>query len=203
MTGDSFIVPPLSWSKIESNALHWRSVLGLETEPYFPVMKVMEKVLANKLSLFDLIIVEKEEMGSAEGYTDPSGKAIYLREDVYRRAWEGERRDRFTAAHELGHWDMHTNLQLARVQPEQNIPVFKQSEPQANQFASELLMPVSFFSADDTPEIVMQRHGVGYQAAANRLSYLQRKGRLFPQKNKDLRISPQTSIFPAGQGASW
>lgn len=69
---------------------------------FFPIMEVLEKVLDNKLNFFDLIIVENQEMGSAEGYTDQLGKAIYLREDVYRRAWEGEPRDRFTAAHELG-----------------------------------------------------------------------------------------------------
>lgn len=198
MNGNGFIVPPLSWSKIENNTLKWRSILGLEKEPLFPIMEVLEKVLDNKLNLFDLIIAENQEMGSAEGYTDQSGKAIYLREDVYRRAWEGESRDRFTAAHELGHWDMHTNVQLARVQPEQNVPIFRQSEPQANQFASELLMPARFFSAEDTPETVMLRHGVSYQAAANRLSYLHRKRRLLPQKNKDLRINPQVSTFPAG-----
>ncbi|MBS0986617.1 ImmA/IrrE family metallo-endopeptidase [Acetobacter thailandicus] len=203
MTGYSFVVPPLRWSIIERNALHWRDVLGLEKEPYFPVMEVIEKILCNKMDLFTLTIVEQKEMGRAEGYTSPTGEAIYLREDVYRGACNGVPRDRFTAAHELGHWDMHTNLQLARVQPEENIPAYRQSEPQANQFASELLMPASFFSVDDTPDTVMQRHGVSHYAASNRLSYLQRKGRLHPQKNKGLRISSQTPIFPAGQRARW
>ncbi|MDT8870333.1 ImmA/IrrE family metallo-endopeptidase [Komagataeibacter rhaeticus] len=142
-------------------------------------------------------------MGSAEGYTDPSGKAIYLREDVYRRAWNREPRDRFTASHEFGHWAMHTNLQLARVQPEQNVPVFKQSEPQANQFASELLMPAHFFTENDTIAEVMNRHGVSYQAASHRLDYLRRKGRLLAA-NKGPGNFPQASIFPAGHsGASW
>lgn len=37
---------------------------------FFPIMEVLEKVLDNKLNFFDLIIVENQEMGSAEGYTD-------------------------------------------------------------------------------------------------------------------------------------
>ena len=101
-----------------------------------------------------------------------------LREDVYRGAWEGEVRDRFTAAHELSHWAIHTKIPLARAKPAQKVEAFRLSEPQANQFASELLMPAKFFSKADSVQDVMKRHGVGYQAANNRLEYLHRKGKI-------------------------
>lgn len=35
MNGNGFIVPPLSWSKIENNTLKWRRILGLENDPFF------------------------------------------------------------------------------------------------------------------------------------------------------------------------
>nr|WP_246359728.1 ImmA/IrrE family metallo-endopeptidase [Stakelama sediminis] len=101
-----------------------------------------------------------------------------LREDVYRGAWAGEVRDRFTAAHELAHWAIHTKIPLARATAGQEVPAYRLSEPQANQFASELLMPARFFTILDTVHTVMDRHGVGYKAASNRLEYLNRKGKI-------------------------
>ncbi|WP_130732774.1 ImmA/IrrE family metallo-endopeptidase [Komagataeibacter xylinus] len=178
MSGDSFVVPPKSWNEIERIASRWRSDLSLQNTPYFPIMEVLEKILDNRFGLFTLSPIDTKEMGNAEGYTDPDGKYIYLREDVYRKAWNREHRDRFTAAHEFGHWAMHTGLRLARLEPSQVVPSYKLSEPQANQFASELLMPAKFFSLHDTAEDVMQRHGVGYQAAFHRLNYLRKKGKI-------------------------
>ena len=138
----------------------------------------MEKILDNRLNLFTIIASELSEMGPAEGYTDPDGHFIILREDVYKGAWAGEVRDRFTAAHALAHWALHTNIPLARAMPQQHVPAYRLSEPQANQFASELLMPAMFFTLSDSVEDVMARHGVGYQAASNRLDYLKKKGKI-------------------------
>lgn len=178
MSGQNFIVPARSWDNIEQIAQGWRSKFGLDQTPETPIMEMMEKVLDNRLEAFTLIPMSKAEMGPAEGYTDPDGSRIILREDVYEGAWAGEPRDRFTAAHELAHWAIHTNIPLARATPEQNVKPFRLSEPQANQFASELLMPARFFFRSDTSAIVMERHGVSYQAACNRLDYLRKKGKI-------------------------
>ena len=97
MSGQNFIVPARSWDNIEQVAQGWRSKFGLDDTPYTPIMEMMEKVLDNKLEAFTLIPMSKEEMGPAEGYTDPDGSRIFLREDVYEGAWRGEPRDRFTA----------------------------------------------------------------------------------------------------------
>lgn len=178
MSGQNFIVPARSWDDIEQIAQGWRSKFGLDNVTYTPIMEMMEKVLDNRLEAFTLIPMDSAEMGPAEGYTDPDGEYIWLREDVYKGGWAGEPRDRFTAAHELSHWAIHTKIALARAMPCQKIPAYRLSEPQANQFASELLMPAKFFSSTDTVHVVMARHGVSYKAATNRLEYLQRKGRL-------------------------
>ena len=178
MSGQDFIIPARSWDNIEQTAQGWRSKFGLDQTPYTPIMEMMEKVLDNMLNCFTLIPMDVAEMGPAEGYTDPAGTFIMLREDVYKGAWAGEPRDRFTAAHELSHWAIHTKIPLARAMPGQVVPPYRLSEPQANQFASELLMPARFFSRFDTVHSVMARHGVGYQAAGNRLEYLTGKGKL-------------------------
>lgn len=178
MSGQNFIVPPRSWDNIEQFAQGWRSKFGLDQAPMTPIMDMMERVLDNRLEMFTLIPMSMDEMGPAEGYTDPDGSKIFLREDVYEGAWADEPRDRFTAAHELGHWAMHTNIPLARAKPEQEVKPYRLSEPQANQFASELLMPARFFFWSDTPELVMDRHGVSYQAASHRLNYLRKKGKI-------------------------
>jgi Zn-dependent peptidase ImmA (M78 family) len=178
LSGQNFIVPARSWDNIEQVAQGWRSGFGLDQTPFTPIMQMMEQVLDNRLNCFTLIPVEVEEMGPAEGYTDPDGQFIMLREDVYKGAWRGEVRDRFTAAHELSHWAIHTKIALARAMPGQDVPAFRLSEPQANQFAGELLMPAKFFSRFDTIRDVMERHGVGYQAASHRLDYLTRKRKI-------------------------
>lgn len=178
MSGQNFIVPARSWNNIEQIAQSWRSKFGLDQTPYTPIMEMMEKVLDNKLEVFTLVSMSREEMGPAEGYTDPDGSFIFLREDVYEGAWRGEVRHRFTAAHELAHWAIHTNIPLARARPEQSVPAYRLSEPQANQFASELLMPARFFTLGDDVDDVMERHGVGYQAASHRLNYLRSKGKI-------------------------
>ncbi len=178
MSGYNFIVPPRSWAVIESITVQWRESFHLSEVADFPIMDFIEKVLDNKLGWLTLEVEGQQLMGAAEGYTDPNGKFIMLREDVYRGANAGNARDRFTAAHELGHWALHTKVPLARATPEQNIKPFRLSEPQANVFASALLMPRRFFSRSDDEDDVMSRHGVGFQAARNRLEYLRRNGLL-------------------------
>jgi len=107
---------------------------------------------------------------------------------MYEAAWAGDGRARFTAAHELGHLVMHTNIPLARAKPEERIKPFRRSEPQANQFAAELLMPPRFFLLDDDERTVMERHGVSWEAAKNRLEYLRNKEKIPNQKGPELAL---------------
>jgi Zn-dependent peptidase ImmA (M78 family) len=139
-------------------------------------MDLVETVMVDRLEMFELEIASPQEMGSNEGETCPSGTLIRLREDVYIKACAGEGRARFTVAHELGHWHMHTGVKLARSEQGERVPGYMASEPQANQYAAELLMPLQFFKANDTPMEVMMRHGVSASAAQVRLDYLMRKG---------------------------
>lgn len=178
MSGENFIVPPLGWQTIAGKVARLRSNFGLADKADFPVMDFIERVLDQKLGLLRLIVLSKEEMGQAEGYADPAGKFIVLRDDVYDGAISGNGRDRYTAAHELGHWNMHVNIPLARAPSNTTAKAYELSEPQANRFAAELLMPPQFFQSNDTVAMVMMRHGVSYQAAEYRLDEMRKKGKI-------------------------
>ncbi len=175
MSGTNFVVPPRSWDSIAAYTDDFREKLSVGTQSAFPIMTMIERVI-DESDMATLLIGDKHEMGRAEGYTCPKGTYIELREDVYYAAWRGDGRARFTAAHELGHYFMHTNIPMARETMQRKAKPFELSEQQANQFAAELLMPRSFFSGGDTPHSVMLRHEVSWTAAKSRLNFLQRKG---------------------------
>jgi Zn-dependent peptidase ImmA (M78 family) len=150
--------------------------VALPDQPYFPVIDVIEKVLDRLVEGFDFLVGSEEEMEGAEGFTAPDGSFIMLHERVYVRACRGDGRARFTAAHELGHWALHTGVPLARPANPKSVKPYYLSEPQANQYAADLLMPARFIRPSDEPEDLMERFGVSYEAAENRLSYLLKKG---------------------------
>jgi hypothetical protein len=175
MSGNDFEVPPLSWDAIAGTTSKIREILKVENTPFFPIMPVLEKILDQQLEDFTFMIGDEAEMGNAEGYTDPTGKFIMLREDVVRAAWNGEGRARFTAAHELGHLILHRNVPLARFHCD-NVPkAYRRSEPQANHFAAELLMPSHLFRKTELGE-ACKIFGVSASAAQNRHDYLVKKG---------------------------
>ena len=176
--GSDFIVPPRRWAEIVSLADNLRRQLGQAAVPRVPVIEIIETVLDQRLGLVRFEVGSREEMGRAEGYTCPKGEFIMLREDVYVGVWAGEGRARFTAAHELGHWAMHTNIPLARAKRGDGTPSFRLAEPQANQFAAEFLMPECFIDALDDENDLIQRFDVSWEAAHNRLRYLHKNGRL-------------------------
>src|SRR5262245_56834107 len=141
MSGINFIVPAWRWPDLDQVGLGLRSELkrvGLPDEPLFPIIDVMEKVLCNHSDLFDFMVGDHVEMDGAEGLCCPLGTFVMLRRDVYEGACAGNGRDRFTAAHELAHWMLHTNLgptPLQRAPSDRTVEVYRMSEPQADHLA--------------------------------------------------------------------
>jgi Zn-dependent peptidase ImmA (M78 family) len=154
--------------------------MGMPDQPFMPVMDLVEGILENEKNAFRIEAVSHREMGSAEGATCQTGKVIMLRDDVLLAACRDEPRARFTVIHELAHWFLHTgeDAPLARMMPNSNLPLYRQSEWQANQFAGALLMPAKYFDASDLVNIegVMKRHGVSHGAAQIRLGTLRKQG---------------------------
>lgn len=161
---DGIVVPARSKANIAENAMVLRRVLGLESLQRFPVVEVYEGL--------DLIIPgarfevrEEWESGEDHGRTYSDRNLIFIREDVYIRACNDEARDRFTMCHELGHLLMHRNVALSRIDPRNPPKIFRNSEWQADTFASHLMMPAHLLRQHSTVNSVMASFGVSQEAA--------------------------------------
>ncbi|MFD1260638.1 ImmA/IrrE family metallo-endopeptidase [Entomomonas asaccharolytica] len=134
----------------------------------------MYKILHPNDYYFD--IRDCMEMGDYHGRTGKN--FIHLREDVYDGACFGNGRDRFTAAHELGHYIFHRDYigLLHRQICTSETKSYCNSEWQANTFASELLMPACLFERCRCIEEVQEYLGVTYSAAIARNDILLRDG---------------------------
>lgn len=164
--------PPTSWAKIDALADSLRSTLKMDQILKIPIVDIVEKVLYERLEIFEFQVRSCEEMGSAEGLTCPNGNFIRFREDVYKSACKGGARARFTFAHELGHFFMHTNVLLARALPTEKLPAYMSAEKQANRFAGTFLMPAALVTRFHTMEQIMEKFGVSKPAAKFRIAGL-------------------------------
>ena len=167
----SYIADPLSTQEIRQMAINLRRNFGLNSEEdkMFPIVEFIELVVPSILEEFTLEILPQEEMGNVHGLACPEENCIKVREDVYERAIDGYGRDRFTLAHELGHFLLHhrEHIRLARLENGSKIEAFRDPEWQANTFAAELLMPLGLIDTEEQRAIA-DEFGVSLQAASIR-----------------------------------
>ncbi|ETI96838.1 MAG: hypothetical protein Q606_CBAC00012G0004 [Intestinibacter bartlettii DORA_8_9] len=138
----------------------------------FPIVTFLEKNLGEIDEDFSFGILPKNKMGNNHGLTDSRDNTILIREDVYFNAINENGRDRFTMAHELGHYLMHTRDELVFTRNQIKLKSYEDSEWQANTFASELLMPEYLITKYDNIFTLMNRFGVSKSAAKVRLNKL-------------------------------
>jgi|ERR1039457_478852 Zn-dependent peptidase ImmA (M78 family) len=169
---DGTVVPAQSAENIALIANAVRKYLGITDTAFFPVVKVYE-LLGHLIDGADFEIHTKEEMGEDHGRTYPDKKVILIREDVYEGADKGMPRDRFTMCHELGHLVMHQGLALSRIDPKNPPKIYRNSEWQADKFASFLLMPKYLLEKCDSIYHVVEIFGVSYEAAEARRGEIQ------------------------------
>ncbi len=183
--GDDYVVAPMSWQDIEDRAWELRKHFGLDNPEFanFPIVDFVEKILGDGALVGGDLILEvrtKQEMGDVHGFTDPTEGVLHiaLREDVYNAAVAGNGQARFTLAHELGHLFLHNGQPFALHRAptkSQNVVAFRRAEPQANQFAAALLMPQALILPTDTAESLVEKFGVSFAAARNRLNYIRKQ----------------------------
>lgn len=162
--------PPTSWARIDQMAWSIRCDFELHERPFLPVIGFAETILSDGLEAFELRVWSDADCEGAEGFTCPHGSHITLPESVYRGACANNPRDRFTVAHELGHFFLHAGRPLARLASGLRVQAFRDPEAQANRFAAAILMPWGFFEAGMTAFEVMDKFGVSRQAAVHRLA---------------------------------
>lgn len=168
MIEGQYRVQPLSRQDIRCYAKGLREMLRLSEVKYIDIIRLMEYIFPKvfKKDNYSFEIRTKEEMGQNHGLTDPRAGKIYLREDIYERACRGAGRDRFTAAHELGHFLLHDDVDVgfARISKNEYLPPYCDPEWQANAFAGEFLMDHDVIR-DMTPTEIVSACGVSYAAA--------------------------------------
>lgn len=111
-----------------------------------------------------------EEMPESYAETIPDEKTIIIREDIYYGAKNGNKRDIFTFAHELGHYILHSNaltINLLKMNRSyKDIKKYEDSEWQANYFASCLLVPREYPDIENFSISEIEEHfNVSYTAA--------------------------------------
>lgn len=160
----SYVAQPISRNKIREVTNTIRKVFGLLDERFFPVVEFLEIGLPQIDKDFVLEIDSLKNMGGRHGLTYPEKSLIILREDVYENAIAGVPMDRFTVAHEIGHYFLHkpNRIAFARENAREKRPSYIDPEWQANTFAGELLAPPHLISGLTIQEI-MQYCGVSFK----------------------------------------
>ena len=159
-------VPAMSNSGIVKLTQDFRKSLGYKKDEPIDVLWVLEYAMREmfKRYNFDFVVKPIEEM-SEHAYTDSD--KIYIREDIYDRAFNGEGRDRFTIAHEIGHYILHTGSEMVRfhrIYPGDNVKPYEDSEWQADSFAGEFLCPAQSIKGMDAQDVAA-KYGISIKAA--------------------------------------
>ncbi|MBB1518940.1 ImmA/IrrE family metallo-endopeptidase [Aquipseudomonas guryensis] len=176
MSGPSCEVPPRKQSEIFEVAMEVRRGLGIRVDA-FPIAEVLEFVMPAAFPGFALEVAELHEMGPNHGLTIPADNIIRLRQDVYDGMVDGRGRDRFTAAHELGHYLIHRNVPIRFHRAENGrLPAYRDSEWQANTFAGALLMPPDLVRHCESLGEIVERFQVSRDAAQVHNKILAKKG---------------------------
>lgn len=111
---------------------------GFVTESGSLDLKNVYEYLEHVWPDWNMVPLERNDMGILLGETRPADKIIALRNDVYEGMCRGEQEHLFTAAHELGHMVMHSNLAFARMEADSQF-ILVSYEKEADLFAEALL----------------------------------------------------------------
>lgn len=169
----SYIANPISRKKIREITNFIRKQFGLSDETFFPVIHFLEFGMPEIDNNFNFEVVPINEMNGCYAETYPEKSKIDIREDVYDRATDNIPRDRFTIAHEIGHFIMHRpgRIAFARGNRLEQLPAFKNPEWQANTFAGELLAPPNIIRGWSLHEVT-KNCGVSQMVAEIQMSQL-------------------------------
>lgn len=147
--------------------------IGKVKNGYFDVIKFLEHTCYDILELRIEIVNDNGNELAINEYAKyiPSENCIKVRESVYDGAANGNGKDRFTLAHELGHALMHRQVALSR--SNKTPKTYENPEWQANEFAANVLCPMNEIKNKDI-YIISRQYGVSLEVAKNQLNKLER-----------------------------
>lgn len=122
------------------------------TKGKFAAQKLLTQCGIEDPTIFplDLIVYGRGATLIEKPLNNSEGRIVFGKEKAIitvSSSIEYEGKKRFVIAHELGHFEMHRNLLLVHNDTDATLEYFKNGhqETEANEFASELLMPESLF----------------------------------------------------------
>lgn len=167
-----FKVPPRSTKDIRKIACSFREIIG---DPRLSMGMLLEKLLYEGM-LHVVPNDDKRFARNVEAVYIPGDKCIRLRQRDYEACvdWTSPR-SIFTFSHEFGHLVLGHERSFNRDESQAH-KIYEDSEWQANTFAAEFLMPLDIIDGEGlrTPEDIVRRFGVSYDAARTRLRRLKR-----------------------------
>jgi Zn-dependent peptidase ImmA (M78 family) len=164
------VAKPLSRKRIRDLTNNIREFCGKEYEHEFPIMHFLENIMCLIFDSFEIEILEDDEI-DCEARAFPSKNLIKIRQSVYDGACNGNPRDRFTIAHEIGHMFLHDEESISFARGKDiEIKSYEDPEWQANTFAGELLAPPYLIKNLNT-EAIMQKCKVSRSAAEIQKKY--------------------------------
>lgn len=169
MRRPGMVVQPMSNIALRDLAERVRTRFLKDDQVAFPIIELLEFKLQEALTDFVFDVREVEEMGELEGLVIGGRPMLCLRRDVYDRACLGSGRDRFTASHELAHYLLHRNVQMARIR-DQSFKVYYDSEWQADRFAGALMMSRRHLHLFKDAEHAAELCGMSLKAAKYQLA---------------------------------
>jgi hypothetical protein len=168
-----FRVRPLSNDKIREKAMHLRPLLMAGEQPCD--LGTFVEGLERFGITYDIVDDTFLPRG-VEASCLPEKRIIYITLSTYEAICRNDERARFTIFHELGHLLLAHSRTFHRDNTV-NFPIWENSEWQADQFAAEILMPLSVILAKNLTSAwqLQDEFGVSFQAATYRLLKLRSK----------------------------
>lgn len=176
-------VNPLSRDKIRGSAQTVLDVLRERMDfdsPMVPIVDVVEWLDVNDVVELDVRESFLMDGKAAELQPVPGGiPKILVNEEVYEGGCDDDYFSRFTLAHELGHYFLHSTqpMPLARANSTPTHKAYEDTEWQANVFAGELLVDSRLVSKFcESPSDIVTVFGVSKEVAEIQWKELKKRG---------------------------
>jgi Zn-dependent peptidase ImmA (M78 family) len=180
----------------ERGAQILRVKLGIDDQLRLDVIDVLQK-LKHHGYIVDYVRVPDTALPEADAQYNPDKRIIYLRESTYSAAQCGDRRAKWTVAHEVGHVALNhkqtRNRSIAPRSIEKISQAIRRDEVQAHKFAAAFLAPFhrANFSPLTTAQQIATRFNISLSAANQRIEEF---ARIYRRLNGLARPLPSSVI---------